>query len=134
VASPGKRLICQEVSGWPKLAWVAVLKLGSEAVSVLHGPCVETNPEWCVEAVWAGGFSAGGFDLTDVVVGTGVRLRGDKVVFVSSGDTLNRLHHFRRKETFYVSNSLPALLVIADLDLFQAMTTRLQCSRLAKDW
>jgi hypothetical protein len=72
-----------------------VLKLGSETVSVLHGPRVETNPDWCVEAVWAGSFSEGGFDLTDVIVGTGIRIRGDKVLFVSSGDTLNRLHQGR---------------------------------------
>jgi hypothetical protein len=117
VASPRKRLICQEVPGWPKLAWVAVSKLGSDAVSVLHGPCVETNPDWCVEAVWAGDFSEGGFDLTDVIVGTGIRIRGDKVLFVSSGDTLNRLHHFEDDETIYVSNSLPALMAIVGLTL-----------------
>jgi hypothetical protein len=118
VATPGKRLICKEVPGWPKLAWVAVMKLGSDAVSVLHGPGVETGPDWCVEAVWAGDFSAGGFDLTDVVVGTGVRLRDDNVVFVSSGDTLNRLHHLKKEEMIYVSNSLPALLAIVDSTLF----------------
>jgi hypothetical protein len=117
VTSSRKRLICQEVPGWPKLAWVAVLKLGSETVLVLHGPRVETNPDWCVEAVWAGDFSEGGFDLTDVVVGSGVRVRDDRVVFVSSGDTLNHLHHFRDEETIYVSNSLSALLAVADLAL-----------------
>jgi hypothetical protein len=117
MASPRKRLIFEEVPSWPRLAWVAIMKLGSDTVSVLHGPCVETNPDWCVEAVWAGDFSTGDFDLTDVVVGTGVRIRGDNVVFISSGDTLNRLHHFRDTETFYVSNSLPALMALADVAL-----------------
>lgn len=115
--SPARRLICTEVSGWPKLTWVAVVELCSTRVSVLHGPCVETSPNWCVEAVWAGDFSEGDFDLTDIVVGTGVRLRDDDVVFVSSGDTLNRLHHFTDAGTVYVSNSLSALLAVADLDL-----------------
>jgi hypothetical protein len=53
VATPGKRLICKEVPGWPKLAWAAVTKRGSDVVAVLHGPCVETSPDWCAEAVWA---------------------------------------------------------------------------------
>jgi hypothetical protein len=115
--SPGKRLICKRVPGWPKLAWVAVTKLGSDAVSVLHGPCVETNPDWCVEAVWAGDFSEGDFDRTDVIIGTGIRIRGDNILFASSGDTLNRLHHFQDGEMLYVSNSLSALLAVADLAL-----------------
>jgi hypothetical protein len=117
VARPGKRLICNEVPGWPKLAWVAAMKLGSGTVSVVHGACVETHPDWCMEGVWAGEFSRGDFDLTDVVAGTGVRVRDGKVVFVSSGDTLNRLHHFSQEETLYVSNSLPALLAVTDSGL-----------------
>jgi hypothetical protein len=115
VRSSGKRLICKEVPGWPKLAWVAVTKLASDTISVLHGPCVETNPDWCVEAVWAGDFSAGNFDLVDVIAGTGVRLRGDDVLFVSSGDTLNRLHNFNDGEKIYVSNSLSVLMAVASL-------------------
>jgi hypothetical protein len=117
VRSPAKRLIAKKVSDWPKLAWVAVTKLGSDEISVLHGPCVETNPEWCVEAVWAGDFSGGGLDRTEVIVGTGVRVRGDSIVFVSSGDALNRLHRYHDGDTLYVSNSLSALLAVADLDL-----------------
>jgi hypothetical protein len=117
MASSRKRLICREVPGWPKLAWVAVMKPGSDAVSVLHGPCVETGRNWCAEAVWVGNFPEGDFDLTDVITGTGVRLRDDKVVFVSSGDTLNRLHHFEDGQALYVSNSLPGLMTVAGLEL-----------------
>jgi hypothetical protein len=117
MASPRKRLFCREVPGWPKLAWVAVMKPGSDTVSVLHGPCVETNRNWCVEAVWPGDFPEGDFDLADVVAGTGVRLRGDNVVFVSSGDTLNRLHHFEDSQALYVSNSLAGLMAVAGLEL-----------------
>jgi hypothetical protein len=67
-----------------------------------------------VEAVWAGDFSAGGFDEADIVVGTGIRIRDSNVIFVSSSDTLNRLHHFRDIDTLYVSNSLPALMALAE--------------------
>ena len=115
---PRKHLICTEVAGWPKLAWVATMKRGADVVSVLHGPCVETRPDWCVEGVWDGAFSKGDFDLTDVIVGTGIRVRDARILFVSSGDTLSRLHHFEdTAETLFVSNSLSALLAIADLSL-----------------
>jgi hypothetical protein len=70
-----------------------------------------------VEGVWAGDFSKGDFDVTDVVVGTGLRVRDDHILFISSGDTLSRLHHFEDKNTLFVSNSLSALLAIADLAL-----------------
>jgi hypothetical protein len=117
MALRAKHLTCTEVPGWPKLAWLATLKHGSDEVAVLHGPCVETGRDWCMEGVWAGDFAQGNFDLTDVVVGTGIRIRGGEVRFVSSGDTLNRLHHFRGPEALHVSNSLSALLAIADLRL-----------------
>jgi hypothetical protein len=109
------KLIYHEVPDWPKLTWLAKLPRGSNAVTVLHGPCVETNASWCAEAVWPGAFAEGNFDQTDVVVGTGLRVRSGKIVFVTSGDTLNRLHYYEGDEAIYVSNSLPAMMAVADL-------------------
>jgi hypothetical protein len=100
----------KEVSDWPKLTWVATCSEGSREIQVFHGPCVETHPEWCVEAVWAGTFKNGDFDLTDLVFGTGIRIRQEQVVFVSSGTTLDRLWYCRDASVWNVSNSLPALL------------------------
>jgi hypothetical protein len=86
-------------------------------VIVYHGPCVETRGQWCAEAVWAGEFTQGDFDRTDLVFGTGVRCRGDRVTFVSSGSMLDRLCHAQRGDAWYVANSLPALLATAGLSL-----------------
>lgn len=108
-----------EVTDWPKLSWVAAAKRGCEIITILHGSCVETHASWCVEAVWDDEFSNGDFDRTDLVFGTGIRMRGDQVFFVSSGDTLNRLHWYENKKTIFVSNSLPALLAVADIGLVQ---------------
>lgn len=102
---------------WPKLSWVAVMKHGVRPIRIFHGPCVEVNPQWCAEAAWVGNFTDGDFDRTDLVVGTGVRLRADDVLFVSSGDTLNRLFWHRGRDRQIVSNSLPALLAVANIDL-----------------
>jgi hypothetical protein len=111
------RLHLRCLEGWPKLAWVASVAEGADTVEVLHGPMVETGPEWCVEAVWAGEFQDGDFDRTDLICGTGVRCRGDHVTFVSSGTALDRLWYCNRGGLLYVSNSLPALLATAGLRL-----------------
>jgi hypothetical protein len=115
--SRDRRLQSEEVPHWPKLAWAACVGAEAEPVSVFHGPCVEVNPHWCAEAAWVGDFTEGDFDLTDVVVGTGVRLRGAEVVFVSSSDTLNRLFWFTHEGRWIVTNSLPALLALTGVDL-----------------
>jgi len=107
----------KKINGWPKLAWVAVLKNGAQQVNVFHGPMVEVSEDWCVEAVWAGCFEDGDFDQTDLIFGSGVRCRDNKVIFVSSGATTDRLWRLEKKSFHYVSNSLPALLAMSDVDL-----------------
>src|SRR3990172_6640128 len=101
------------VPGWPKLAWVARFNQGEGAITVYHGPCVETTDHWCVEAVWAGDFAEGDFDRTDLVFGTGVRSRGDHLLFVSSGTTDDRLWYCDHDGFTYVSNTLGGLLAAA---------------------
>ena len=105
------------VSSWPKLAWVATLTPGSSEIQVLHGPVVEVGDGWIAEAVWAGDFQAGDFDQTDLVFGSGIRCRGDRVVFVSSGTTFDRLWRCSHGEKTHVSNSLSALLAVSGLEL-----------------
>jgi hypothetical protein len=106
------KLTYKIVPDWPKLAWVASFGKETCEVSVLHGPMVETSDDWLVEAVWAGEFSEGNFDQTDLVFGTGIRVRGDKVIFVSSGSTLDRLAYCSIDGVWFVSNSLPAMLAV----------------------
>jgi hypothetical protein len=99
-----------EAPEWPPLAWLARCHAGSSTVAVFHGPRVETTDEWFAEAVWAGDYEAGGFDQTDVVAGSGARLRDDTVVFVSSGSTVDRLHSLQGGDDTWISNSLSCLL------------------------
>ncbi len=111
------RLAPKLIADWPKLAWVATMRPGEEMVTVRHGPCVEAGEGWCVEAVWAGDFAKGDFDRTDLVFGTGVRLRDEGVVFVSSGTTTDRLWYCQDGEIWTVANSLPALLATIGLTM-----------------
>jgi hypothetical protein len=111
-------LIAESVAAWPRLAWIARVEPGSPVI-VRHGAAVERGDGWCAEAVWPGPFDEGDFDRTDLVIGTGLRVRGDEVVFVVSSDTLNRLYTFRDEAALLVSNSLPCLLAEADADLIE---------------
>jgi hypothetical protein len=95
---------------WPPLAWLARCHAGSSTIAVFHGPRVETTDDWFAEAVWAGDYEGGGFDQTDIVAGSGARLRDDTVVFVSSGSTVDRLHSLQAGGDTWISNSLSCLL------------------------
>jgi hypothetical protein len=98
---------------WPVLAWLARTHAGSRRITVLHGSQVETHPEWFCEAAWAGPFDEGSFDRTDIVVGSGGRLRNGELVFVSAGNTVDRLQSLQKDGTLWVSNSLACLMAAA---------------------
>ena len=107
------------VKEWPKLAWVTKIEDGLGTVQVWHGPMVEVADDWVVEAVWAGEFEFGDFDRTDLVFGSGVRCRDNRVVFVSAGTAMERLWYCHRGRQWYVSNSLGALSACAGLSLIE---------------
>jgi len=95
---------------WPTLAWLAVCGRRASEVQVLHGRGVETTDEWFGEVAWAGQHQAGDFDRTDLVAGSGGRRRNGRIIFVSAGSTVDRLHSLTSGEVTRVSNSLPCVL------------------------
>ncbi len=105
------------VPQWPKLAWLARWRQGSSEVTVRHGTAVETGTDWAAEAVWDGDFADGGFDRTDLVFGSGVRVRDGGLVFVPAATAMDRLWCCHRAGWWWVSNSLGALSAGADLSL-----------------
>ncbi len=98
------------VEGWPPLAWLARCPIGGDAIEVRHGNRVEVGPEWFCEAVWPGEFQSGDFDRTDLVFGSGARIRDGGVTFVSAGSTVDRLQSFEHEGALWVSNSLVCIL------------------------
>lgn len=112
-----RRLRPMLVPDWPKLAWVSRLQPLSIDVPVWHGPMVEVAEDWLAEAVWDGDFQAGHFDQTDLVFGSGIRVRGDNLHVVNSATMVDRLWHVQKNGAFFVSNSLPAILAAAELEL-----------------
>lgn len=113
------RLTYVRVPEWPRLAWLAACPLGTDGVTCFAGVGVEAHDEWFCEGVWAGPFSEGQLDRTDLVFGSGGRIRAEGLVFVAAGSTLDRLHWLRRGDGVWVSNSLPCLMaaVGGSLDL-----------------
>lgn len=71
---------------------------------------MEVAEDWYCEAVWAGDFQSGDFDQTDVVAGSGGRIRRGVVAFVSSGSTVDRLQSLEAGGLVWVSNSLACLM------------------------
>nr|WP_281722236.1 hypothetical protein [Nitrosomonas nitrosa] len=106
----------QQLNHWPKLSWFA--KVSDDTVNVLHGCRVEYSDEWMFEGAWAGDFGQGDFDHeVPVIIGTGLRLRGNTVSFVCSTGSLDRLFYVDKKNELLVSNSLACLLSVAELRL-----------------
>ena len=104
-------LVFRSIEGWPPLAWLARCDARTGEVSVLHGRRVETTREWFCEAAWDGPYEAGDFDQTDIVTGSGGRVRDGGVTFVASGALCDRLHSFEDADRIvWISNSLPCLL------------------------
>ena len=101
------------VEGWPCLAWAARCSPSDRIVRVWHGQQVEARESWFCEAVWDGEFESGDFDLTDVVFGSGAHVRDDRVVFVSSGTTVDRLQHAEIDGKTWISNSLACLVAMS---------------------
>ena len=97
-------------SGWAPGAWVAHGRRGSVDIEVSHGSAVFTSPDWFGEIVWAGPFADADFDTTDIVFGSGGRLRESDLTFVSSASTVDRLQALERGSDVWVSNSLACLL------------------------
>ena len=101
------------INAWAPLAWLAKCPKESGRIEVWHGNQIEVRPEWFCEAVWPGPFKSGDFDQTDLVAGTGGRIRDGRAIFVSSGNTIDRIVSFETAGELFVSNSLPCLLAIS---------------------
>lgn len=104
----------ERIREWPPLAWLARAHSRSKTLHVLHGSDVEVQDFGAAEAVWDGPFEDGDFDRTDIVAGSGIRLRDGRVIFVSAGSTVDRLQFLFVDGEFLISNSLPCLLAAAE--------------------
>ncbi len=109
------------ISHWPKLSWVATCS-ATEGVHIRHGDSVEVHDDWFGELTWDGDFEANDFDRAEHVFGSGGRLRGNAITFVSASSVLDRLQWTQRGDTTWISNSFSALLAVSGLRLCRSRT------------
>jgi len=102
-----------EIPGLPRLAWCARIKDGQETVKVIHGPGVEVHDDWFFEGAWDGPFDGPGFVEATDCTGTGARLHGDTVEFVSPTQNYRGLLTLKTAEGIFVANSIPFILAQA---------------------
>jgi hypothetical protein len=99
----------KEVKEWPFLSWLVLINKPSECV-VFHGSEVETHKDFFCEAVWDRDFEKGDLDETDIIFGSGGRIRKNVINFAASSSMLDRLHHYESENEIVISNSLVCLL------------------------
>ena len=104
----------------PRLSWLARMRRGESAVTVLHGPWVERGADFFVEGAWDGPYNEGRLDQAVTLAGSGGRTQANGVLFCPPSHNLEQLYAIRSGTELLVSNSMAFLLVEAgdglDLD------------------
>lgn len=111
------RLEAVMLPNWPPLAWVATCR--ANTVELRHGSGVEVGQDWFGELTWDAKYEEAGFDRAEHVFGSGGRMHRDGCTFVSSISVLDRLHRHSNphKQLTWVSNTLPGLMRVAQLEV-----------------
>jgi hypothetical protein len=95
-------------SQWPALAWCARISQG--LVEVDAGSGVEAFNDRIFEGAWDGDFSNFDFHQAINVLGSGLIVQEDGVLFVTPSNTLECVFVVDRKGTLIAANSLPLVL------------------------
>ncbi len=104
------KMTCSRLPALPKLGWIAQLDPVRGKLAVYHGVSVECGDRWVVEGVWGEDFTKGEFHRSESFFGSGIRVEGDRVYFVPSGTTIDRIFWCRSDGKILVSNSLIILM------------------------
>ncbi len=112
-----KQIHYEMINIFPKLAWLAVVDKKQSFITVYHGRYVECRENWFIEGIWDGPFDVGDFHETDLVFGTGMKVLDERIVFVSSSSTADRLYYSFDQNRLLVSNSLPCLVSFTDITM-----------------
>src|SRR5438034_9015072 len=121
-----------EVAALPRLAWLAVVERGAARARVFHGSAVECRDRWMVEGVWDGDFAAGGFHDSPHFFGSGIRVDGDRLLFVPSSALVDRVLYCQDRGRVVVSNSLVLLLAFTGARLDPAHDYRAEATAIRK--
>lgn len=108
------RLIFRHIDTLPRLAWCAKLIRGEDHVQVFHGPWVETANDFFCEGAWSGDYLSQKLD-TCILMGSGGRTAGNRLLIATPNNTLERLFALNRHgKTLFVSNCFAFVLAAAN--------------------
>lgn len=96
----------------PRLAWLAKVDRDSLSVIATCGSRVECGRDFIVAGVWNGPFRVGDFATTDCFFGTGIIIRDDQVIFVTSAGMVDAIYYREHATSLIAANSLPLLLAV----------------------
>lgn len=114
------KLVYHENQLLPKLSWCSVIEKNVEVVNIYHGTGVEVHDNFFVEGAWDGEYSLGGFDKASFFMGSGGKILDEArqtLVFSTPHHAHERLYSIKEEDKLVISNSLPFLLYMTDLDL-----------------
>lgn len=93
----------------PQLSWCLKYTKGSEIIELKHGISVEVFDNSFFEGAWSDEINSLDFE-NNYFIGTGGKIKENKLLLSTPNHTLDRILIFNQKETIYASNSLPFLL------------------------
>lgn len=98
----------------PALAWLA--RVVDHDVSISCGNAVDSFEKGIFEGAWAGNFADASFDQARTIMGSGMKLRENDIIFVPPSHTLEALYVFEKQREIYVSNSIAFLFQAGDIE------------------
>ena len=101
----------------PKLGWIVKVDIEKKHILARHGKYVECREDWMVEGIWDQPFNEGNFHNTEVFFGSGMRIVGDSICFITSSALTDRILLCEDKGNILVSNSLLLLLAYTGAQL-----------------
>lgn len=116
----------------PRLGWIASVDTEKRLISVIHGEYVECTEDWMVEGIWDGEFGDGNFHESEVFFGSGMRIVGDSLFFITSSALTDRILLCETKKLIVLSNSLLLLLAWTDSSLDEEHSYRSEAVSIAR--
>jgi hypothetical protein len=98
------------------MAWCVRVEKHSP-VTVLHGSGVEVGDSCFVEGAWDGPFEEMEFQKSFLLMGSGGKIVGDRLILASPCHTLEKLYTVQLENQIVASNSLVFVLAQANLEL-----------------
>ena len=94
----------------PPMAWCIKIDKQKKEISAVYGQWVEAGSDFLVEGAWADDFINSDFSDSNTLMGSGAKVKDDKVIICTPCHTLEAVYSIGYNDQAYYSNSLAFLL------------------------